>query len=105
MNQFTASAIYRSGSKVLEQIAISLAALPKALRHRREVKNLAELDDWMLRDIGLTRGDVNSALAEPLYLNPSWILVRCVDQRARADRTAGSARKTLPAVSLVRKVA
>ena len=38
-----------------------------ALGHRREVRHLAELDDRMLKDIGLLRSDVDGALAEPLY--------------------------------------
>jgi uncharacterized protein YjiS (DUF1127 family) len=60
-------------------------SLARALRHRREVLSLADLDERALKDIGLTRVDVIGALAQPLYKDPSRILqVRSVERRARA---------------------
>ena len=56
-----------------------------ALEGRREVRYLAELDDRMLKDIGLARSDVDGALSEGLLCNPSVHLVRCVEQRERAS--------------------
>jgi uncharacterized protein YjiS (DUF1127 family) len=41
------------------------------LRNRRETRRLAEFDDRMLSDIGLTRADVEGALAGPLWDDPS----------------------------------
>jgi len=38
-----------------------------AWRQRRELRRLSELDDRMLRDIGLSRGDVERALARPFW--------------------------------------
>lgn len=32
-------------------------------RKRREVASLLELEDWVLQDMGITRGDVHEALA------------------------------------------
>ncbi|WP_457091770.1 DUF1127 domain-containing protein [Microvirga sp. P5_D2] len=93
------------GLAFLAQFTRQLVALVKAFKDRREVMNLAEFDDRMLSDIGLTRSDVSSALAEPLHLNPSWVLVRCVDQRARTDRTTDHARKVRLAVPLVKRAA
>ena len=54
-----------------------------ALQHRREVKALAELDERTLKDIGLSRGDVDGALSEPFFRNPSLVLVRCAEHRTR----------------------
>jgi uncharacterized protein YjiS (DUF1127 family) len=94
-----------SGTSILGQFARALNSLVKAFKDRREVMNLAEFDDRMLADIGLTRSDVKSALEEPMHLSPSWVLVRRADQRARFDRAIDPARKTRPAVPFVRKVA
>lgn len=58
-------------------------------RHRRAVKEVWRLDDHMLRDIGLTRGDVASALATPYGRDPSTRLrILAVERRAghRAQR-------------------
>jgi uncharacterized protein YjiS (DUF1127 family) len=77
------------------------AALARALRHRREIRALAELDDRTLKDIGLIRSDVSGALAEPFYRNPSVVLVRCVDRDARARRTFAE-RTIRPIVPIVK---
>jgi uncharacterized protein YjiS (DUF1127 family) len=58
-------------------------------RHRRAVRDLWRLDDHMLRDIGLTRGDVASALASPMGTDPTTRLrILAVERRAahRAQR-------------------
>jgi uncharacterized protein YjiS (DUF1127 family) len=39
--------------------------LRAAWRQRRELRRLAAFDDRMLRDIGVSRGDVERALASP----------------------------------------
>ncbi len=85
----------------LEQFARSLAALTKALRHRREIKHLAEFDDRMLKDIGLTRSDVSSALSKPLSRNPSWVLVRSAERHSRSEKVDHSAKPTRPVVPFV----
>jgi uncharacterized protein YjiS (DUF1127 family) len=58
----------------------SIAALARgarrivvALKHRRELALLADLDDRMLADIGLTRSDLNAARSEPLWQDPTSI--------------------------------
>ncbi len=50
-------------------------------RQHRELRRLAEFDDRMLRDIGVSRGDVERALASPFRrdLDP--------ERRARRNRT------------------
>ncbi|SCY88770.1 DUF1127 domain-containing protein [Microvirga guangxiensis] len=78
----------------------TLVSLAKAYMDRREVRNLAELDERMLKDIGLTRDDVVSALAEPLHHRPSWVLVRCTRPTLPAPRPA-AAHNVRPVVQLV----
>jgi uncharacterized protein YjiS (DUF1127 family) len=92
-----------SSAWILGQFARSLITLAKAFKDRREVRNLAEFDEHMLKDIGLTRSDVASALAEPIHHRPSWVLVRCVGRPAEAHKST-AARKPRPVVRLVSRV-
>ncbi len=64
-----------------------------AWRRRTEVAVLASFDDFMLRDIGLSRGDVNDALAEPLWRDPTAVLLR----RQRRRRHGAN-----PAIAVIR---
>ncbi|MBZ8132830.1 DUF1127 domain-containing protein [Afifella sp. IM 167] len=61
--------------------------LARAIRGRRAAYRLAALDDHMLSDIGLTRFDVDSALAMPLASDPNAELIR-----RRSDRIASQRR-------------
>ena len=102
MNRLALITVRAPGMAALGQFARSLVDLAKALRHRREIKNLAEFDERMLKDIGLTRSDVHSALSEPLTRNPSWVLVRSAERHSRSERLASSARPVRPVVPMVR---
>ncbi len=53
---------------------------------RRTMFELARMSDLELRDIGLTRSDINDATALPLGDDPSSLLVR---RRAWRTRTPG----------------
>jgi uncharacterized protein YjiS (DUF1127 family) len=59
-------------------------AYVEAVRNRRQVAQLLHWDSHMLRDIGLTPGDVRSAMATPLGDDPSCRL----DSMARERRNA-----------------
>jgi uncharacterized protein YjiS (DUF1127 family) len=73
----------------------------RALKHRREIIQLADFDDHMLKDIGLTRSDVEGALAEPLIYNPSLVLVRSAERHSRAEKLAPPLRAIRPVVPVV----
>jgi uncharacterized protein YjiS (DUF1127 family) len=62
--------------------------LAGAWRHRHDATALASLDDRMLADIGLTRADLNDALAEPLWRDPTTVLARRRGERRWARRAA-----------------
>jgi uncharacterized protein YjiS (DUF1127 family) len=79
----------------------ALINLLRALKHRREIIQLADFDDHMLKDIGLTRGDVEGALAEPLVHNPSLVLVRCAERHSRAEKLVPPVLKARPVVPVV----
>jgi uncharacterized protein YjiS (DUF1127 family) len=51
---------------------------------RRELARLADLDDRMLADIGLTRSDLLVAGSAPLWQNPTSILGQRVSSRRAA---------------------
>lgn len=51
---------------MLEYLAAIARSLARELKDRREMRALLEKDERMLRDIGLTRADIESALNKPL---------------------------------------
>jgi len=54
--------------------------LYRAMKHRSDIAALANQDDYLLADIGLTRHDVRHAVAQPLWRDPTAVL----QQRAGA---------------------
>jgi uncharacterized protein YjiS (DUF1127 family) len=48
----------------------------RACKHRRDLAVLAELDDRMLADIGLTRSDLSEAIGQPWWRAPTAALPR-----------------------------
>ncbi len=71
------------------RILSSLAEGFRAWRNRRAVTGLLDLDDRMLRDIGLTRSDVTSALAGKRSEDPSMRLAATTGERRKARLQAG----------------
>jgi uncharacterized protein YjiS (DUF1127 family) len=64
-----------------------LASVCRTLRHRVEISRLNDLDDNQLRDIGLTRAELHSALLGSMFFeDPSSHLT----QARRRARAAGS---------------
>jgi len=50
-------------------------------RKRRRLRDLGHLDDHALKDIGLTRADVQAVLGQPVSVDPVWDLERRVRLR------------------------
>jgi uncharacterized protein YjiS (DUF1127 family) len=69
-------------------------------RHRQEIRQLAEFDDRMLSDIGLTRSEVMGALAEPFLRHRAVHLLRWNEQPLRSENLRAS-RRIRPAVSFL----
>jgi uncharacterized protein YjiS (DUF1127 family) len=59
--------------------------LVRAFKHRQNATILAGFDERMLADIGLTRSDVRDAFSEPLWRDPTTILVDRAGER-RSNR-------------------
>ncbi|WP_349370373.1 DUF1127 domain-containing protein [Salinarimonas sp.] len=70
-------------------LAATLAALWKAMINRRAVVRLSDLDDRLLRDVGVTRDDVRACLDTPYHVDPSHRLAlrRLQGKAKRAART------------------
>lgn len=75
-------------TSLASRLANRFAGLRNAIRNRRSVKQLVELDDYMLGDIGLTRGDVVSAISGTIGDDPGRRLSFLVSARRRAERNA-----------------
>jgi len=76
---------------VASTILDAAKATLRAIVNRRSVNTLAAWDDRMLKDIGLTRGDLDGALAQPWHRDPSReLMVRRLENRVRG-RSVGSA--------------
>jgi len=73
------------------------------LKNRRDAASLAGLDERMLADIGLTRGDLRDAYSEPVWRDPTAILVSRAHER-RINRRRVSiwlSEKTFEAPSII----
>lgn len=83
-------------------VALRLKRVILGFKHRRDAAMLAGLDERMLADIGLTRGDVRDAISEPLWRDPTAILVsRAEERRTHRRRVAFglSGRVTAPSLA------
>ena len=70
----------------LARCAEALTAVKTAWERRRLIGRLGALDDHMLRDIGITRQDIVSVLAEPMFRDPSQKLAERADAARMARR-------------------
>jgi uncharacterized protein YjiS (DUF1127 family) len=59
------------GRRFVRPLGAALAGLVEFLGEcrslSRERRTLASLDDWMLKDIGLTRADVEGEISKPFW--------------------------------------
>ena len=81
----------RGPSLLSTAVSLGLATLKRLFVlwvNRRSVYRLATLDDHYLRDIGLSRGDVDWALSQPWRTDPSLALAERVERRKNARRWA-----------------
>jgi uncharacterized protein YjiS (DUF1127 family) len=84
-------------------LVVRAREIAQTFKNRREAASLAGLDDRMLADIGLTRGDLRDAYSEPVWRDPTAVLVsRVHERRINRRRTGlGLAEKSFDAPSIV----
>jgi len=98
----TVSPFGRMVNVVTGMLVVRTRALVQTLRNRRDAAMLTGLDDRMLADIGLTRGDLRDAYSEPVWRDPTTILVsRAHERRINRRRTSGLSGKAIEAPSIV----
>jgi len=72
-----------AASGLLVAVATGSVQFIKAVGRRRQLAQLGEFDERMLRDIGLTRSDLRDAASGPIWQDPTAVLVvRSVERRA-----------------------
>jgi len=78
-------------------------AVLRTLKNRRDATILAGMDEHMLADIGLTRGDVRDAFSEPVWRDPTAVLVSRAHERRinRRRLDKGLVEKSFDAPSIV----
>ena len=69
-------------------VIAGVRGLAQMVKSRRDAVTLAGLDDRMLADIGLTRGDVRDAVSVPVWRDPTAILVSRAQERRVNRRRA-----------------
>jgi uncharacterized protein YjiS (DUF1127 family) len=79
------------GARAAAWLKASIRAWGETRRHHREVALLQTLDERMLRDVGLTRADVQWAAATPFWRDPAAILKGRAGPRGHRPRPAGTA--------------
>src|SRR5690606_9019574 len=83
-----AGTLARALGNALYLLVVSVKAVARAIRHRRDARMLAGLDSRMLADIGITRADVNDAFSEPLWAAPTALLSeRAIERRMKRSRS------------------
>lgn len=63
-----------------------VANICRAVRHRQDLAILAGADERTLADIGLNRTDVRDALSQPVWRDPSELLILRAGERRQAAR-------------------
>src|SRR3954447_15373038 len=84
-------------------VANRVRVVLQMLKNRRDATVLAGMDEHMLADIGLTRGDLRDAFSEPVWRDPTAVLVSRAHERRINRRRAklGFVEKTFDAPSIV----
>ncbi|WP_246662936.1 DUF1127 domain-containing protein [Pseudolabrys sp. FHR47] len=82
-----AGTLARALGNAFNLVVVSVKAVARAIRHRRDAQMLASLDGRMLADIGITRADVHDAFSEPLWADPTALLSeRAIERRINRAR-------------------
>jgi uncharacterized protein YjiS (DUF1127 family) len=99
MSAFDAAGERQSSGERLLGLAVAVSGWAvsawRMAQNRRSVAKLLEWDERMLRDIGLTRGDVCSVMALPSGQDPSYRLTELSNERRAALRADARERAAL----------
>ena len=79
----TANVSFTSIDTFFSRLAHRVWGMAIAIKHRRDLAQLADRDDRMLADIGLTRGDLYDASSVPFWVDPTPTLQERTRRRCR----------------------
>ena len=79
----TANVSFAPIDKLFSRLAHSVWGITVAIKHHRELAQLADRDDRTLADIGLTRGDLYDASSVPFWVDPTPTLQERTRRRCR----------------------
>jgi len=79
----TANVSFAPIDRLFSRLAHSVWGITVAIKHHRELAQLADRDDRMLADIGLTRGDLYDASSVPFWVDPTPTLQERTRRRCR----------------------
>jgi len=80
---------------IVETVFMGIRQIYKAVKHRRATAALADQDDRMLADIGLTRSDLRDAIGQPWWCDPTTALAQRAGA-ARRDATPSRVKRWRP---------
>jgi uncharacterized protein YjiS (DUF1127 family) len=89
--------IASASASVSATAAHRLGRIAQIRRNHRDVHFLLSLDDRALRDIGLTRNDVQGAASLPFWRDPGPALLRAAPFRHPATQSLAGAPSIVPA--------
>lgn len=90
MSAFTQS---RATGHPIADLSRRLSERLRQRRDRRALRRITDLDDHLLRDIGVTRAEVELALSAPLTLDAGTELRRLANERRRVEMSRLAARR------------
>jgi uncharacterized protein YjiS (DUF1127 family) len=86
-----AGTLARGLAVITTALAQQLKALARARRNRKTAAALAHLDGRMLKDIGISRADLNDAFSSPFWEDPTSLLrERAIERRLNRGLRATS---------------
>ncbi|MBC8718403.1 DUF1127 domain-containing protein [Ochrobactrum sp. Marseille-Q0166] len=73
--------------QMVKSVFMSVMRRWTLIRNRRHVLHLNELDNYLLKDIGLQSGDVFTAIHKRSAEDPTRVLAALADARSRVEAT------------------
>jgi hypothetical protein len=89
----TRSGINPAGTSIgqaLTAVLLGTRQVITAIKHRCQLADLADAEDHRLADVGITRDDLNAALSEPLWRDPTTVLARRAGKASKTPRLPGA---------------
>jgi len=92
-----AATLGRAVAAFATAFAHRVKAVFRVIRNRRQANALAGLDQRMLKDIGISRADLNDAFSSPFWEDPTSLLrERAIERRMNRGLRTSSADRPKP---------